>query len=65
MGGLGGERERWEIQAVKFDQRLKLVLGDMLMSAGTVSNLGVFTSNFRAKLLKLWIDKLKQTNGSL
>jgi hypothetical protein len=37
----------------------------MLMAAGTVSNLGVFTSNFRTKLLKVWIDKLKSVNGTL
>jgi dynein heavy chain len=54
MGGLGGERERWELQSQKFEQRIRFVLGDMIISAGMVSNLGVFTSGFRARLLKTW-----------
>ena len=47
MTGLGGERERWGISAKKFEQRLKFVLGDILLASGVIGYLGVYSANFR------------------
>jgi dynein heavy chain len=52
MTGLGGERERWGAQSKKFEQRLKFVLGDIILASGVIAYLGVFSANFRSRAMK-------------
>lgn len=54
--GLANERERWESSILELDNRFKLLPGDCLISAGFLSYLGPFTSNFRDDLVEIrWI----------
>ncbi|CAK81423.1 unnamed protein product (macronuclear) [Paramecium tetraurelia] len=59
MEGLGGERERWSKSSAIYEQRLKQVLGDIILSSGTIAYLGVFSNSFRQKTIKMWMDNLK------
>ncbi|CAD8170768.1 unnamed protein product [Paramecium pentaurelia] len=59
MEGLGGERERWSKSSTIYEQRLKQVLGDIILSSGTIAYLGVFSNNFRQKTIKMWMDHLQ------
>lgn len=37
-----------------------MLVGDILISAGTVANLGVFSGTFRTRILKLWLEHINQ-----
>ena len=54
IGGLGGEESRWKETVTSLSVAYTNVLGDVLVSAGTISYLGPFTSDFRAKLVSGW-----------
>lgn len=47
IGGLGGEKTRWSEAASQLQGLLNNVIGDVLLSAGTVAYLGAFTINYR------------------
>lgn len=47
IGGLGGEKNRWSQTAQNLQQMLENVLGDVLLSAGVIAYLGVFTVSYR------------------
>ena len=47
LGGLGGERDRWNEAAKDLGERYVNLTGDVLVSAGLVAYLGAFTSAFR------------------
>ncbi|CAM9108221.1 unnamed protein product, partial [Ectocarpus fasciculatus] len=58
IGGLGGEATRWtETVAVLKDAYVN-ILGDVIVSAGTISYLGPFTSDFRNNLVSSWQESL-------
>jgi len=46
IGGLGDEKGRWEESIVTFDNRIKSIVGDVLISSGVIAYLGVFTVSF-------------------
>ena len=54
IGGLGGEESRWKETVSSLTLAYTNILGDVLVSAGTISYLGPFTSDFRAKLVSGW-----------
>jgi dynein heavy chain len=54
VGGLGGEETRWKESVVTLTSSFENILGDVLVSAGTISYLGVFTTEFRDHLVKDW-----------
>ena len=47
IGSLGGEKDRWVESSARLDNRLKYLIGDILLSAGTISYLGPFSSLYR------------------
>lgn len=47
IGGLGGEKTRWSDTAKHLHSLLSNVIGDVLLSAGTVAYLGPFTVDYR------------------
>jgi len=47
IGGLGGEKERWTVNARELGEKYFNITGDVLLSAAVVAYLGAFTVNFR------------------
>ncbi|UPR05068.1 heavy chain of dynein [Chloropicon primus] len=60
IGGLGGERQRWSEAAQDLAEQQQNVLGDVLIAAGFISYLGVFTMPFREGLTKKWTAECKK-----
>ncbi|KAH7827931.1 dynein haevy chain 8, inner dynein arm 4 [Monocercomonoides exilis] len=60
--GLGGECTRWTKEMKDIEQLEYNVMGDVLISAGTVCYLGPFTSQFRADLITQWKEALTEMN---
>ena len=54
IGGLGGEQTRWAATVEHLSEALENCVGDVLVSAGTVSYLGPFTSEFRKDVVDGW-----------
>lgn len=59
IGGLGGEKDRWGQVAVDLQIAYDNLLGDVLVSAGTIAYLGPFTSAFRDKCTSEWVRACK------
>jgi dynein heavy chain len=59
VGGLAGERERWENSVSGYKESAVNVVGDALIAAGFVSYAGVFPSDYRASLTKKWAKLVK------
>ena len=47
LGGLGGEKDRWNQVAKDLGKRYISLTGDVLISSGVIAYLGAFTSAFR------------------
>ncbi|KAH9098913.1 hypothetical protein LEN26_016540 [Aphanomyces euteiches] len=60
IGGLGGERSRWQEMSAKLQIVYDNVVGDIMLSSGVIAYLGAFTSTFREKAVDHWSDELKQ-----
>ena len=54
IGGLGGERVRWQNTVKQLSSDLVNVVGDVVVAAGSIAYLGPFTPLFRERLLKQW-----------
>ena len=57
IGGLGGERDRWSLASDKLGGDIKNVVGDVLIASGVISYMGPFTSDFRERIVRTWIDE--------
>ena len=60
IGGLGGEEARWRETVEGLAVDYTNLLGDVIVSAGTISYLGPFTSDFRNSLVNSWQDRLRE-----
>ena len=58
IGGLGGEKSRWEATVEELGVKLRNVVGDVVVSSGVVAYNGPFTPSFRAELLDEWSKKM-------
>ncbi len=47
IGGLGGEKDRWNEAAGTLGERYIKITGDVLISSGLVAYLGAFTVDYR------------------
>lgn len=56
IGGLSGEKTRWQEAASELDRSSATVLGDVLLSAGVVAYLGAFTGAYRSECLRRWLN---------
>ncbi|XP_014203995.1 dynein heavy chain 7, axonemal [Copidosoma floridanum] len=54
IGGLGGEYTRWSDIAKSLGTRYYKLTGDVLISAGVLAYLGVFTAQYRQKQIDHW-----------
>uniref|UniRef100_A0A6I8NXA9 Dynein axonemal heavy chain 12 n=1 Tax=Ornithorhynchus anatinus TaxID=9258 RepID=A0A6I8NXA9_ORNAN len=54
IGGLGGEKSRWNQTACDLGRLYVNLTGDILISAGVVAYLGAFTSSYRQNQTKEW-----------
>lgn len=54
IGGLGGEEKRWSETVASLSQAYTNILGDVIVSAATISYLGPFTADFRNQLVDSW-----------
>ena len=55
IGGLGGEKDRWNQAATDLQTIYDNLLGDVLISAGVIAYLGPFTTAFREKCTTSWV----------
>jgi dynein heavy chain len=58
IGGLGGEEKRWKETVDILIESYNNVLGDVIISAATISYLGPFTTEFRNSLVASWQEEL-------
>uniref|UniRef100_A0A8C5TGG8 Dynein axonemal heavy chain 12 n=1 Tax=Malurus cyaneus samueli TaxID=2593467 RepID=A0A8C5TGG8_9PASS len=54
IGGLGGEKTRWNQAAYDLQEEYDNLTGDILISAGVIAYLGAFTAGFRQECTKDW-----------
>jgi len=54
IGGLGGEKLRWEGTVEQLGRDLVNVVGDVVVASGSIGYLGPFTPAFRARMLDEW-----------
>ncbi|XP_017759468.1 PREDICTED: dynein heavy chain 3, axonemal [Eufriesea mexicana] len=54
LGGLSGEKNRWQEAAATLGASLHNVIGDVLLSSGVVAYFGAFTVEYRNKLIAEW-----------
>ncbi|NXH14929.1 DYH12 protein, partial [Bucco capensis] len=62
IGGLGGERSRWNNAANDLQDIYDNLTGDVLISAGVIAYLGAFTAGFRQECIKDWSKLCKEKN---
>ena len=60
IGGLGGEKTRWEQTVSDLTTQLHNVVGDVVVSSGVVAYNGPFTPSFRTDLLADWSKRMKE-----
>ena len=58
--GLGGEKVRWSESSVQLSKQIENLLGDILLSVGSISYLGAFTGAYRKRIIfEQWIPAVK------
>ncbi|NXJ14869.1 DYH7 protein, partial [Odontophorus gujanensis] len=62
IGGLGGEKTRWNDTALELARQYINLTGDILISSGIVAYLGAFTSSYRKIQTKKWTLLCKEKN---
>jgi dynein heavy chain len=60
LGGLGGEKIRWQQSAASLNESMINLVGDMVLAAGCLAYLGPFTSQFRNRIVQQWNDVCRQ-----
>jgi len=59
IGGLGGEKDRWNSAADELSVTYNNLTGDVLIASGSVAYLGAFTSAFRADQTISWVGQVR------
>uniref|UniRef100_A0A8C5QX10 Dynein axonemal heavy chain 7 n=1 Tax=Leptobrachium leishanense TaxID=445787 RepID=A0A8C5QX10_9ANUR len=62
IGGLGGEKTRWNQTAAELGQLYINLTGDILISSGIVAYQGAFTSSYRQMQTKEWTSVCRSKN---
>eukprot|EP01059_Diplonema_ambulator_P016442 TRINITY_DN279_c0_g1_i2.p1 TRINITY_DN279_c0_g1~~TRINITY_DN279_c0_g1_i2.p1 ORF type:complete len:4165 (+),score=1710.28 TRINITY_DN279_c0_g1_i2:209-12703(+) len=60
IGGLASERQRWTDDFDQLGKSRKKLIGDCLLGASFLSYLGAFTFDFRAALMKHFMDDVRE-----
>jgi len=58
ISGLSDEQGRWEEAVRNFDKLLVNIVGDIVISSGFIAYLGVFTGEYRNRLVDEWKEEL-------
>jgi hypothetical protein len=61
IGGLGGERARWEQSIARFNKQLTCVPGDALVAAAFMSYAGPFDTQYRESMVTGWQARIRAT----
>lgn len=64
-GGLADEKIRWEETIETLTERIRNVVGDLLLSAGNIAYLGIFSGEYRNSLMDQWEVYLSSLNVPL
>jgi dynein heavy chain len=64
IGGLGGEKTRWQEVAKKLAADYTHLTGDVLLSAGCIAYLGPFTAAYRERAINQWVERCRYGFGS-
>ena len=56
IGGLGGEKVRWQENVTNLQHALTNLVGDMCLAAGCLAYTGPFTSQFRRRIVTKWLE---------
>ncbi|KAF6265404.1 dynein heavy chain 6 [Scenedesmus sp. NREL 46B-D3] len=59
IGGLGGEKTRWQQVAKKLATDYTHLTGDVLLSAGCIAYLGPFTAAYRERAINQWVERCR------
>lgn len=59
IGGLGGEKTRWQEVSKRLEGEFTNLLGDVLLSSGFVAYLGAFTQAYRSEAVNTWLETCK------
>jgi dynein heavy chain len=59
IGGLGGEKTRWQEVAKKLAADYTHLTGDVLLSAGCIAYLGPFTAAYRERAINQWVERCR------
>ena len=62
ISGLGGERARWKKKAEDLGQQYENIVGDAILSAGTIAYLGAFPMSCRQEMHNMWMNELRKAN---
>lgn len=62
IGGLGGEKARWNEESIRLGGVYTNLTGDVLISSGMIAYLGAFTSVFRHHLSEDWVQNCVEKN---
>ncbi|GMH32802.1 hypothetical protein BSKO_00636 [Bryopsis sp. KO-2023] len=62
IGGLGGEKIRWQETVKNLTFSMENVVGDVVVAAGSIAYSGPFTPLYRQALVQEWIEKMKEVN---
>jgi len=63
IGGLGGELVRWKETVALLNDQYDNIIGDVLVTAGTIGYLGAFTAEYRDDLTQDW--RAAMTKGGI
>lgn len=54
---LASEQQRWKDSITAYDEQLGNVVGDVFIAAACVAYYGAFTTEYRADLVQVWVEK--------
>ena len=60
IGGLGGERLRWQATVQQLSHDMINVVGDVVIAAGCIAYSGPFTPVYRTQLVHEWVAQLQE-----
>ena len=62
IGGLGGEKVRWQASVSQFEIDFHNIPGDVLSASGAIAYMGAFTGLYRKQLYELWQESMSKIN---
>jgi dynein heavy chain len=60
IGGLSGERSRWEVSIARFEAQLQALPGDALVAAAFMSYAGPFDTGYRKAMVSGWMMRVRE-----